>query len=55
MLKMEENQHFQHTMLYYFKNGKNATEMKNKRIYAVHGEGAVTNGMCQKWLAKFCA
>ena len=53
ILKMEENlQHFQH-MLYNFKNGKNATEM-HKMIYAVYGEGAVTDPMCQKWFAKFC-
>ena len=52
---MEENkQHFWHTMLYYFKKGKNATEMQEK-ICAVHGEGAVTDWMCQKWFMKFCA
>ena len=40
---MEENmQHFQHIMLYYFKKGKNTTEMQNK-ICAVYGEGAVTD------------
>ena len=42
ILKMEENmQHFQHIMLYYFKKGRNTTEMQNK-ICAVYGEGAVT-------------
>ena len=52
---MKENtQHFQHIMLYYFKKGKNATEMQ-KEICAVYGEGAVTNRMCQKWFVKFCA
>ena len=40
ILKMEENtQHFWH-ILYYFKKGKNTTEMQ-KRICAVCGEGAV--------------
>ena len=35
---MEENmQHFQHIMLYYFKKGKNATEMQ-KKICAVYGK-----------------
>ena len=29
-------------MLYYFKKGKNATEMQ-KKIRAVYGEGAVTD------------
>ena len=38
ILKMEENmKHFQHIMLYYFKKGKNATEMQ-KKICAVYGE-----------------
>ena len=38
-------------MLYYFKEGKNATEMQ-KVICAVYGEGAVTDRTCQKWFAK---
>ena len=42
-------------MLYYFKRGKNATEMQKKRICTVYGEGARTNRTCQKWFAKFCA
>ena len=55
ILKMEENtQYFRHIMLYYFKKGKNATEMQ-KKICAVAGEGAVTDQTCQKWFAKFCA
>ena len=50
---MEENkQHFQHSILYYYKKGKNATEMP-KKICAVCGEGAVTDQMCQKWFVKF--
>ena len=47
-------QHFQHIMLYFFKKGKNATEMQ-KKICAVYGEGAVTDRTCQKWFAKFHA
>ena len=55
ILKMEEKkQHFRHIMLYHFKKGKNATEMQIK-ICAVYGEGAVTDRMCQKWLANFRA
>ena len=51
ILKMEENtQYFQHIMLYYFKKGKNATEVQ-KKICAVYGKCAVTNQMCQKWFA----
>ena len=43
ILKMEENkQDFQHIMLYYFKKGKNVTEMQ-KEICAVYGEDAVTD------------
>ena len=40
-------------MLYYFKKGKNTTEMQNENICAVYGEGAVTDRTCQKWFAKF--
>ena len=55
ILKMEENkQHFHHILLYYFKKGNDAAEM-HKKICAVHGEGAVTERMCQKWFAKFHA
>ena len=49
-----KKQHLGHNMLYYFKKGKNATEMLEK-ISAVYGEGAVTGQTCQKWFAKFCA
>ena len=41
-------------MLYYFKKGKNTTEMQ-KKICAVYGEGAVTDRTCQKWFLKFRA
>ena len=44
---MEENTHFQCNVLYYFKKGKNTTEMQ-RDICAVHGEGAVTDQLCQK-------
>ena len=39
-------------MIYYFKEGKNATETHTK-ICAVCGEGAVTASMCLKWCASF--
>ena len=39
-------------MLYYFKKGKNATEVQ-KKIFAVSGEGAVTDQTCQKWFVAF--
>ena len=55
MLKTKENmQHFQHIMLYYFKKGKNETEMQ-KRICAAYGEGAVTDWICQKSFVEFHA
>ena len=50
---MEENmQYFWHIMLYYFKKGKNTTEIQ-KKICAVHGEGAESDRTCHKWFAKF--
>ena len=50
----EDMQHIWHIMLYYFKSSRNTTETpKKKRIYAVYGEGTVTDPMCQKWFAKF--
>ena len=53
ILKREKDmQHFQHIMLYYFKKGKNTTEMQ-KKICAVYGEGAVTDWMCQMQSVKF--
>ena len=55
---MEENkQHLWHIMLCYFKNGESTTETHTHthKICAVYGEGAVTDQMCQKWFAKFCA
>ena len=54
---MEENMlHFWHIMLYFYKKGKNTTEMqKKKKICTVYGEGAVTDWTCQKWFEKFCA
>ena len=57
ILTMEENKgHFQHIMLYYFKKGKNATEMQEKKkICGVYGKGSVTDQTCQKWFVKFCA
>ena len=50
----KHKQRFQHIMLYYFKDGKNATETQ-KKICVLYGEGAVTDRKCGKWFAKFCA
>ena len=45
-------QHVQYIMLYYFKKGKNATEMQ-KKICTVYGESFVPDRMCEKWFEKF--
>ena len=37
-----KKQHFRHIMLYYFKKGRNTTEMQ-KKICAAYGEGAMTD------------
>ena len=39
-------------MFYRFKKGKSTTET-HKKFRAVSGQGAVTDGSCQKWFAKF--
>ena len=53
---MEENKwHFLHKYIlcfYYFKKGKNATDMQ-KKICVVYREDAVTDWMYQKWFVKF--
>ena len=50
---MEENrQHFQNIRLYYFTEGKNATETPRK-VCAVCGEGAVTDRVCQSGSRSF--
>ena len=41
-------------MLYYFKKGKK-TQLKQKKVCAVYGEGAVIDRTCQKWFVKFRA
>ena len=49
---MEENiQHFWCIMLCYFKKGK--TQLKQIKICAVYGEGAVTDWMCESGLWSF--
>ena len=50
----ESTQHFWYVMLYHFKKDKNATETQEK-ICTVYGGGAVTDRMCKKGFAKFCA
>ena len=49
-----KKQPFWHIMLYYFKKGKNATEMP-KKICAVYGKAAGADQTCQSWFAMFHA
>ena len=51
ILKIEENDHFWHIVLY-FKKVKNATEMQ-KKVCAMCGEGAVIDCTCQSGLRSF--
>lgn len=53
LLKMEDKkQHFWH-IIYYFKKGKNASEIQNKKC-AVSGDGAGTAQAYQVVWEKFC-
>ena len=47
-------QNFQDIMLYYFKKGKDATEMQKKDLCSVWRRCCVDQ-TCQKWFAKFRA
>ena len=51
LLKMEENKHFQHIMFYYFKKGKNTTEMQKKIVRCM--EKVLWLLKRQKWFVKF--
>ena len=49
-------QHFQYIMFYNFKKSKKKQlEHKHTKICAAHGEGAVTDRMCQRRYVKFRA
>ena len=51
----EDIQHFQSIILYYFKKGKNTTEIQ-KKVCAVYGKTLdVSDQTCQKWFVKFRA
>ena len=48
---MEENeQHFWHFMLYYFKKGKNTTETQKEKICAEYREDSVVDWTSQSGL-----
>ena len=64
ILKMEENAHFWHIMLYYFKKGKNASEMQKKKDFyniwrrccdLTNVSKVVCEVSCWRFLAVYCS
>ena len=54
ILKMKENNANIFNVLCFINSRKVKTQLKHqKNLCAVHGKGAVTDSMCQKWFAKF--
>ncbi|GFV61026.1 histone-lysine N-methyltransferase SETMAR [Trichonephila clavipes] len=47
-----DKQHFRHTLLFYYRKGKNAVQAR-KKLTDVYGEGVLTVRQCQNWFAKF--
>ena len=50
--KKNQNEHFRHILLYYFKKGKNVVQA-HKRLCDVYGEDVLKLRQCQNWFAKF--
>lgn len=48
----EQDAHFRHILLYYFRKGKNASQA-HKKLCAVYGNEALKERQCQNWFAKF--
>ncbi|OAD62854.1 Histone-lysine N-methyltransferase SETMAR [Eufriesea mexicana] len=48
----EQEAHFGHTLLFYFRKGKNASQAR-KKLCAVYGNEALKERQCQNWFAKF--
>ena len=48
----DQNFHYRHILLFYFKKGKNASQVFNKLCY-VYGHDAVSLRSCQRWFEKF--
>ncbi|CAK9803100.1 hypothetical protein ANTQUA_LOCUS3582 [Anthophora quadrimaculata] len=48
----EQNAHFRHILLYYFRKGRN-TSQAYKKLCAVYGNEALKERQCQNWFAKF--
>lgn len=47
-----QNEHFRHILLYYFRKGKNATQA-HRKLCAVYGNDALKERQCRNWFAKF--
>ncbi|GFU81136.1 histone-lysine N-methyltransferase SETMAR [Trichonephila clavipes] len=47
-----DKQHFRHTLLFYYRKGKNAVQARKKSTN-VYGEGVLTVRQCKNWFAKF--
>ena len=53
ILKMEEKMHFHIFSILCFIISRKVKTETQKKICAVYGEGAVTDGTCQKWCGSF--
>ena len=47
-----QNEHFRHILLFYFRKGKNASQA-HKKLCAVYGDEALKERQCQNWFVKF--
>ncbi|GFV37242.1 histone-lysine N-methyltransferase SETMAR [Trichonephila clavipes] len=47
-----DKQHFRHILLFYYRKGKNAVQVR-KKLTDVYEEGVLTVLQCQNWFAKF--
>ncbi|CAK9824001.1 hypothetical protein ANTRET_LOCUS2239 [Anthophora retusa] len=48
----EQDVHFRHILLYYFRKGKNASQAQ-KKLCAVYGNEALKERQCRNWFARF--
>ena len=46
--------HFRHILLYYFRKGKNAVQVR-QNLYDVYSVKSLTERQCQNWFARFCS
>ena len=44
--------HYRHILLFYFRKGKNASEV-HKKLCSVYGDKALSKRQCQNWFKKF--